>query len=118
VKALAPQHPEWKDKEPFASLLKGDLKTAFAGNPGNGDIGSTKVRARRLPSLLALRDANELDQPTHRRQPAFPYRILSSVAPLARSASIALLEAGAEQELLSSDVGCESRAIRFALRYP
>jgi hypothetical protein len=23
VKALAPQHPEWKDKEPFASLLKG-----------------------------------------------------------------------------------------------
>jgi len=31
VKALAPQHPEWKDKEPFASLLKGDLKTALAG---------------------------------------------------------------------------------------
>jgi phosphoserine phosphatase len=31
VKALAPQHPEWKDKEPFASVLKGDLKTALAG---------------------------------------------------------------------------------------
>jgi len=31
VKALAPQHPEWKDKEPFASLLKSDLKTALAG---------------------------------------------------------------------------------------
>jgi hypothetical protein len=31
VKALAPQHPEWKTKEPFASLLKGDLKTALAG---------------------------------------------------------------------------------------
>ncbi len=31
VKALAPQHPEWKDKEPFASLLKGELKTAAAG---------------------------------------------------------------------------------------
>jgi len=31
VKALAPQHPEWKDKEPFASLLKGDLNTALAG---------------------------------------------------------------------------------------
>ena len=31
VKALAPQHPEWKDKEPFASVLKGDLKGAFAG---------------------------------------------------------------------------------------
>jgi len=31
VKALAPQHPEWKDKEPFASLLKGDLKSALEG---------------------------------------------------------------------------------------
>jgi hypothetical protein len=31
VKALAPQHPEWKTKEPFASLLKGDLKAALAG---------------------------------------------------------------------------------------
>jgi hypothetical protein len=31
VKALAPQHPEWRDKEPFASLLKGDVKAALAG---------------------------------------------------------------------------------------
>jgi hypothetical protein len=31
VKALAPQHPEWKSKEPFASLLKGDVKGALAG---------------------------------------------------------------------------------------
>jgi hypothetical protein len=31
VKALAPQHPEWKTKEPFASLLKGDVKDALAG---------------------------------------------------------------------------------------
>ncbi len=31
MKALAPQHPEWKDKEPFASLLKGDVKSALAG---------------------------------------------------------------------------------------
>src|ERR1700710_2750439 len=31
VKALAPMHPEWKDKEPFASLLRGDLKGALAG---------------------------------------------------------------------------------------
>ena len=31
VKALAPSHPEWKTKEPFASLLKGDMKTALAG---------------------------------------------------------------------------------------
>jgi hypothetical protein len=31
VKALAPEHPEWKEKEPFSSLLKGDLNTALAG---------------------------------------------------------------------------------------
>ena len=31
VKALAPQHPEWKTQEPFASLLKGDVKGALAG---------------------------------------------------------------------------------------
>src|SRR5438067_11423690 len=31
VKALAPQHPEWKTKEPFASLLKGDVKGALTG---------------------------------------------------------------------------------------
>ena len=28
IKQLAPQHPEWKDKEPFASVLKGDVKAA------------------------------------------------------------------------------------------
>jgi hypothetical protein len=31
IKALAPQHPEWKDKEPFASVLKGDVMAALAG---------------------------------------------------------------------------------------
>jgi phosphoglycolate phosphatase-like HAD superfamily hydrolase len=31
VKALAPQHPEWETTEPFASLLKGDVKAALAG---------------------------------------------------------------------------------------
>jgi hypothetical protein len=31
VKLLAPQHPEWATEEPFASLLKGDVKGALAG---------------------------------------------------------------------------------------
>jgi carbonic anhydrase/phosphoserine phosphatase len=30
VRALAPQHPEWKTTEPFASVLKGDLKSALS----------------------------------------------------------------------------------------
>jgi len=31
IKRMAPQHPEWKELEPFASVLKGDMKTALAG---------------------------------------------------------------------------------------
>jgi len=39
VKALAPQHPEWKTQEPFASLLKGDVKNALArGMKSVGEI--------------------------------------------------------------------------------
>ena len=35
IKALAPQHPDWETKEPFASLLKGDLKgVAASGEAG------------------------------------------------------------------------------------
>jgi phosphoglycolate phosphatase-like HAD superfamily hydrolase len=30
VKALAPQHPEWKTQEPFKTLLTGDVKGALA----------------------------------------------------------------------------------------
>src|SRR5579864_3891672 len=30
VKALAPQHPEWKTQEPYASLLRGDTKGVMA----------------------------------------------------------------------------------------
>jgi phosphoglycolate phosphatase-like HAD superfamily hydrolase len=31
INALAPEHREWKSKEPFASVLKGDVKAALAG---------------------------------------------------------------------------------------
>ena len=31
VKAIAPKHPEWKQKQPFKAVLDGDLKTVFAG---------------------------------------------------------------------------------------
>jgi phosphoglycolate phosphatase-like HAD superfamily hydrolase len=32
LKALAPQHPEWKDKPLFAAVMGGDMKTAAAGS--------------------------------------------------------------------------------------
>jgi phosphoserine phosphatase len=31
VKALAPQHPEWTSRDPFKSVLAGDLKSVMAG---------------------------------------------------------------------------------------
>ena len=31
IKALAPQHPQWRDKEPFKSAIAGDIKAAMAG---------------------------------------------------------------------------------------
>jgi hypothetical protein len=31
VKALAPEHPEWKTQQPFKAVLEGDLKTVLAG---------------------------------------------------------------------------------------
>jgi hypothetical protein len=31
IKTLAPQHPEWQTREPFASVLRGDIKSALAG---------------------------------------------------------------------------------------
>ena len=35
IKAMAPQHPEWKSKQPFKALLEGDKKTfAAAGKDG------------------------------------------------------------------------------------
>ena len=30
IHALAPQHPEWQEQEPFASVLKGDVEAALA----------------------------------------------------------------------------------------
>ena len=41
VKALAPQHPEWKTKEPFKSVLAGDVKAALA----TGDKGMAQLLA-------------------------------------------------------------------------
>lgn len=30
IKLMAPEHPEWKEREPFASVLKGDVKGAMS----------------------------------------------------------------------------------------
>src|SRR6266699_1838541 len=42
IKALAPQHPEWKTKEPFKSVLAGDMKGLLA----SGEKGLVEIMAR------------------------------------------------------------------------
>jgi phosphoglycolate phosphatase-like HAD superfamily hydrolase len=42
IKALAPQHPEWKTKEPFKSVLAGDMKGLLA----TGEKGFLQIIAR------------------------------------------------------------------------
>jgi hypothetical protein len=39
VKALAPEHPEWKDQQPFKAVLEGDMKTLAA----SGEKGLTEL---------------------------------------------------------------------------
>ena len=39
VRALLPQHPEWKEKQPFKAVLEGDMKTVAA----SGDKGLIKL---------------------------------------------------------------------------
>lgn len=41
IRALAPKHPEWKDKEPYKSILKGDMKGLMA----SGEKGLMQVLA-------------------------------------------------------------------------
>jgi hypothetical protein len=31
IKAMAPQHPVWKDNKPFKAILEGDMKIVIAG---------------------------------------------------------------------------------------
>lgn len=39
VKALAPEHPEWKDKQPFKAAIEGDMETlAKSGHEGIGEL--------------------------------------------------------------------------------
>ena len=61
IKALAPQHPEWKDKEPFASLLKGDVKAALAGGDRAIEVATESLslnpRSRRHREELAATQA-------------------------------------------------------------
>jgi phosphoserine phosphatase len=54
VKALAPKHPEWKDKQPFKGILAGDMKAVMAA----GEKGLLEVVAATHSGLTT----DEFDQ--------------------------------------------------------
>ncbi len=49
LKALAPQHPEWRHKPSYAGVLQGDMKTvaagAFATSPQEPEINQPTIDA-------------------------------------------------------------------------
>ncbi|WOX05147.1 HAD family hydrolase [Microbulbifer pacificus] len=49
VKKMAPEHPEWKTEEPFASVLKGDMKNVIA----SGKEGLMKILAATHANMTA-----------------------------------------------------------------
>ncbi|QKX17843.1 HAD family phosphatase [Microbulbifer sp. YPW1] len=49
VKKMAPEHPEWKTQEPFASILKGDTKQVMA----SGKEGLMKILAATHANMTA-----------------------------------------------------------------
>jgi hypothetical protein len=46
VKALAPRHPEWRDKEPFRSALAADLRGMLSGDT----MGLLRWSRRHIPA--------------------------------------------------------------------
>jgi len=64
VKALAPQHRMWEEKEPFASLLKGDVKAAIAG--GEHSI-IELVMARSINCSITVESSIQIAFPNRQR---------------------------------------------------
>lgn len=64
VRAMAPQHPEWRDTEPFKSVLAGDLKALAAQGehgvatiitttqPGSGSMTARPMWANSTPHWM------------------------------------------------------------------
>jgi phosphoglycolate phosphatase-like HAD superfamily hydrolase len=75
VRAMAPQHPEWKTKQPFKALLQGDVKTAAT----SGEKGLLAIVAATHSGMTVAQFDNEVrDWIKTARHPRFkrPYNEL------------------------------------------
>ncbi len=65
VKAMAPEHPEWKDTEPFKSVLAGDMKAVMAsGKEGLAKL-ATATHANTTVDEFSASVAQWLGSATH-----------------------------------------------------
>ena len=118
VRALAPQHPEWKDKEPFASLIAGDMKAALAsgehGHPRDaaGDPGGMRPRS----STQLVRQTG----PPRRRHPRLQAPLHRDDLPADAGSRCAYLRANGFKTFIVSGGGVEfMRALAGeGLRHP
>jgi hypothetical protein len=64
IKAMAPQHPEWRDNEPFKSALAGDLNPAPQAMPNaavnqiDAAVVSPRTTSRRMKTPPPLDEAD------------------------------------------------------------
>jgi hypothetical protein len=103
VKTLAPQHPEWKDMQPFKAALEGDMKTLA----GSGEHGLLEL----LMATHAGMTANEfqkivVDWIATARHPRFN-RLYTELAYLPMLELLAYLRANAFKTFIVSGGGIE-----------
>jgi hypothetical protein len=103
VKALAPQHPEWKDTQPFKAALEGDMKTLAA----SGEHGLLELVMATHPGMTA----NEfqkivVDWIATARHPRFK-RLYTDLAYLPMLELLAYLRANAFKTFIVSGGGIE-----------
>ncbi len=85
VKALAPQHPEWKEKEPFKSVLTGDMKSlAASGQKGLLEIIAATHAGMTVDEFHVTRPRLDAHRPPSEVQPAVQQVHLSANARSAR----------------------------------
>ena len=103
VNALAPQHPEWKDTQPFKAALEGDMKTLAA----SGEHGLLELVMATHPGMTA----NEfqkivVDWIATARHPRFK-RLYTDLAYLPMLELLAYLRANAFKTFIVSGGGIE-----------
>ena len=103
VKALAPQHPEWKDTQPFKAALEGDMKTLAA----SGEHGLLELVMATHPGMTANEFQNiVVDWIATARHPRFK-RLYTDLAYLPMLELLAYLRANAFKTFIVSGGGIE-----------